>query len=259
MENAILKENVIDELLSAEQKAKSFDKIAELFYYQNFGAATKSEIELLMFSIFMDAMIEKHKNAENTLDYNACSDYEMGKILGVPQDKVRTLKVKKQARYPVEFDWYKSLLSIQDKIVYDEQKKKVIIPMPDPNLYNEIRNFVEKEGGYIEIQRGQNYLQMRPEYLFMALYYKIDNEQDKAAVRENFSKKLRTHNEKTNIESIKTDRELEEAARAQTESNVANLLDVFKTSLEEICPLGALLFNAIRVIGKNIYNERRKV
>ena len=144
-------------------KAGAFDKIAEMFYDKNFSSATKTEIELLMFSIYMDATIESCKKGNNTIDYNECSDYEMGKELGIPQEKVRTLKVKKQARYPIEFDWRESLKSIQDDIRYDRTKEKIIIPTRDPNLYNEIRNFIEDHGGYIEVQRSGNLIQIRKE------------------------------------------------------------------------------------------------
>lgn len=88
----------------------------------------------------------------------------MGKELGIPQEKVRTLKVKKQARYPVEFDWRQSLLSVKESIRFDKEKNKIIIPTRDPNFYNEIRNFVEEHGGYIEIQRSGNLIQIRPEH-----------------------------------------------------------------------------------------------
>ena len=40
------------ELFSPKQKAEAFDKIAEMFYSKNFSSATKSEIELQMFSIY---------------------------------------------------------------------------------------------------------------------------------------------------------------------------------------------------------------
>ncbi len=56
-----------------EKKAEAFDKIAEMFYDRNFGATSKSEIELLMFSILMDGMIHKYSNGD-VLDMNACSD-----------------------------------------------------------------------------------------------------------------------------------------------------------------------------------------
>lgn len=48
-------------------KAGAFDKIAEMFYDKNFSSATKTEIELLMFSIYMDATIESCKKETTQL------------------------------------------------------------------------------------------------------------------------------------------------------------------------------------------------
>ena len=205
-------DQVYSEDTAIKKKAEAFDKIAQMFYEGNFGTATKTEIDLMMFSIYMDAMIEKYQDNSGVLDYSACSDYQIGKKLGIPQEKVRNLKIKKQARYPYEFDWRKSLEAIQNDIVYDEQKKKIIIPMRDPNLYNEIRNFIEDKGGYIEIQRGNNCIQMRPEFFFLLLYKAMDSEEDREMIRKEFAKKLREHNEKVDIEDIKTDKELSELA-----------------------------------------------
>ena len=130
--------DIFDELYDSDtltkKKAEAFDKLAALFYNRNFGSASKSEIELMMFSILMDAMIDKYKNTDEVLDYNACSDYRIGAMLGIPQEKVRTLKVKKQARYPKPFKWQDSLKTIKDQIVYDETNKKIIIPVRDPNF-----------------------------------------------------------------------------------------------------------------------------
>lgn len=164
---------------SIESKATAFDKIADMFYDKNFSSATKSEIELQMFSIYMDATIKQCEYENGTIDYNACSDYEMGKELGIPQEKIRTLKIKKQARYPVEFDWKKSLLSVKDSVRYDKGKNKIIIPTRDPNLYNEIRNYIENHGGYIEIQRSGNVVQIRPEHYFMLMYESTGTEEQR--------------------------------------------------------------------------------
>lgn len=200
-------------LFKPEQKIAAFDKIADMMFDRNFGSASKSEIELLMFSEYMEAMIEKYKIGDSTvINYDACSDYEIGKALGIPQEKVRTLKVKKQARYPRNFEWKNYLQAIKDSIVYDSQKGKIIIPIKDPNLYNEIRNFIEKNDGYIEITRGNNYIQIRPEYFFMLIYKSTDSEKDKEKIRKAFVKKLKEHNENTNIDDIKTDKELSELA-----------------------------------------------
>ena len=41
-------------------KAEAFERLEELFFDRNFGATSKSEIELMMFDIFMKAMIDKN-------------------------------------------------------------------------------------------------------------------------------------------------------------------------------------------------------
>ena len=189
-------------------KAKAFDEIAAMFYNGNFGTATKSEIELKMFSILMDAMIQANKDNSGVLDYKVCSDFRVGHLLGIPQEKVRTLKIKKQARYPQTFKWTDSLMSLKNDIRYDERKGKIIIPMPDPNLYNAIRNFIEDKGGFIEIQRGNNVIQTRPEYFFILLYNALESDSDKETIRIEFVKQLKMRNEDDGIDEIKTDKEL---------------------------------------------------
>lgn len=188
---------------SKEAKVEAFNKIAELFYDKNFSSATKSEVELLMFSIYMDASIKKCKRTDGTIDYNACSDYEMGKELGIPQEKVRSLKIKKQARYPENFDWKKAVLSIKENIRYDEGKGKIIIPLRDPNLYNEVRNYIENHGGYIEIQRSGNIIQIRPEYFFMLMYEDL-GEKEKKSCRKELENQLQRHNKANEIKEAKT-------------------------------------------------------
>lgn len=230
-----------------EAKIEAFDKIAELFYGRNFGSASKAEIELLMFSIYIDEMIKQNVDEDGTLDYSNCSDYNIGKQLGIPQERVRSLKVKKQARYPISFDWKKSLQRIQNDIVYDDIKKKIIIPLRDPNLYNEIRNFIEDSGGYIEIQRGGNCIQMRPEYFFLLLYRGTESDTDKKKIRNNFVEQLRKRNETDNIDMIKTDDELEALAIAHREEIFDFLIDTVEGFSN---PLIGILKHVKRLAGK---------
>lgn len=197
---------------ATKRKAQAFDELASMFYNKNFGTATKSEIELKMFSILMDALIDANKNSDGVLDYSACSDYQIGKQLGIPQEKVRTLKIKKQARYPQQFKWTDSLISLKDNIRYDESKDKIMIPMPDPNLYNEIRNFIEEKGGFIEIQRSNNVIQIRPEYFFILLYQATESEEEKEKIKFELVKKIKECNENMCMGDIKTDKELSAAA-----------------------------------------------
>lgn len=174
-------------------KEEAFNEIARLFYYQNFSTASKSEIDLLMFHFYMKALVAQYSDENGVLDYDTCSDYEISKQLGITQERVRNLKIKAQARYPEPFDWKKSFQSLEGKIRYDEQKKRIVIPISDPNLYIEIKNYIEENGGYVEVQRSGNYLQIRPEYYIFLLYDSSD-EQDKKKILNEVVKKLNKKN-----------------------------------------------------------------
>lgn len=247
-------ENALDKINSfypneekrIKKKAEYFDKIAELFYKQNFGAANKSEIELLMFSVFLDEMIDHNCDKENILDYKECSDYKIGKMLGIPQEKVKTLKIKKQARYPKEFNWQKSFMSIKEAIRYDVDKKKIIIPVTDPNLYLSIRNFIEENNGYIEIQRGTNVLQMRPEHFFLLLYLGIEDEAEKKKTRKAFIKKLKKINEIDDMDIVDSDNEVIDRI-----FNIGDdVLELFEDVVSDLNNPLLLIIKSIRRIGK---------
>lgn len=145
-------------------KAKAFDTLAELYYNRNFGALSKSEIDLLMFSFYMDAMIKKNINENNVLNYNNCSDYEIAKTLGITQTKVRNLKEKKQQRYPIEFDWRKSLAGLYKYVTYDDKTGYINLLIPDRNLFLDIQNEIENNGGFVDIKLNSKLLNIRPEY-----------------------------------------------------------------------------------------------
>lgn len=84
-----------EELFSLEDKAKAFDMLAQNYYFGNFGTMQKSDFDLLMFSIYLERILEKSEDEIETF-----SDYELSKLLGITQSRVSTLKVKKQLRYP---------------------------------------------------------------------------------------------------------------------------------------------------------------
>ncbi len=229
-----------------QKKAEAFDKIAELFYLRNFGAASKSEIELQMFSILMDILIENNVDDSEVLDYNECSDYNIAKLLGITQEKVRSLKVKKQARYPVNFDWKKSLCRIQNNIRLDEITNKIVIPTNDPNLYNEIRHFIEENGGYIKIERGYNNIVIRPEYMFLLIY-----EGASESSREKIKIRLKELNENQSFDNVMTNSERSKHAVELGSEFIDAITDVADpiTSLSGVLKSAKLLMN---VIMKNI-------
>ena len=140
------------------------------------------------------------------------------------------------------------LTSIKDSIEYDSLKKRIIIPMNDPNLSMSIRNFIEEHDGYIEVQRGMNVLQLRPEYFFSLLYLGVESDEEKEKIQKVFIKKLREKNELYDVDSILTDKEMTDLIINTGEE----VLDFFEELAECIDnPLVAIL-KGIRKIGKVI-------
>lgn len=164
-------------------KAKAFDEIAEFFYDMNFGSTSKSDIELLMFHFYMDAMIQANKiDNSNVISYAACSDYKMSQKLGITQQRVRNLKVKTELVYPQnDFRWEESLayLLCDKKNVQFRENGMVTINIPDPNLFYAIQDYIEEYGGYVEIHLNQKILEMHREYLWQFAIQLEDEERQK--------------------------------------------------------------------------------
>lgn len=111
-------------------KAEAFDKIAELFYNCNFGSTTKMNIETLMFSIYLERILDE-KGPEN---FNAYSDYTLSKALCITQSRVSSLKIRKELLYPyIGFEWKKSFELLSKKAIFEDGKIKLYIP--DKNLF----------------------------------------------------------------------------------------------------------------------------
>ena len=159
-----------------QAKATAFDRLADRYYKGNFGTIAKSDLDVLMFSLYIDRLIEQNRRPDGTLDYTACSDYNISKDLGITQQKVRNLKIKKQLLEPEEFEWQRALASLLENAHYDESTHKVTLNIPDPNLYLEIQNFIEEKGAYIEKTLNNKMLQLRAEYFIQLL---VEAEPDK--------------------------------------------------------------------------------
>lgn len=153
-------------------KAKAFDKLAELYYDHNFGSTSKSEVDLLMFSLLFDKLLEKNKDNED-----AYSPYELSKLLCVPQSRIASLKTRKQLKYPyIKNDWRNKLPKIFENAQYDEHKIKLYFK--DRNLLLEVKNEIETRGGYIEMTLNPNLLQVSPKYI-LDLIIAISDEKDR--------------------------------------------------------------------------------
>lgn len=158
-------------------KAEAFDKIAELFYNCNFGSTTKTDIETLMFSIYIERIL-KEEGPEN---FKAYSDYTLSKALCITQARVSNLKVRKELAYPYEaFSWKESFELLSKKATFENGKIKLFVP--DKNLFIEIKNAIEEAGGFVEIQLTSNLLQVKLSY-FLDLILAIDDGASRSELR----------------------------------------------------------------------------
>ena len=175
-----------------ESKAKAFDKIAEKYYFSNFGSTTKSDFDVLMFSIYIEQILDKEQS-----NMQAYSDYTLSKQLGITQSKISNLKVKKELAYPYNgFKWQDSFIEISKNAVFEDNKIKIFIP--DRNLYLEIKNAIECAGGFIEVQLTANLLQVRLEY-FLDLITAIDDEKMRAVHRKEIQKRIKEQDKDISI------------------------------------------------------------
>ena len=139
MENDEL-EKFYQDLFDEKSKIEAFDKIAKNYYCCNFGSMQKSDLDVLMFSILIDRILEKTEE-----DFNTYSDYTLSKKLGITQQRISNLKIKKELKYPYEkFDWRKSFARLVKNARFEDEKIKIYIP--DPNLFLEIKNSIESNG-----------------------------------------------------------------------------------------------------------------
>ena len=177
---------------SDSEKIDMFDKISKCFYEANFGRTSKADIELMMFDFYIRKMINDSMESDNTINYNKCSDYKISKDLGITQQRVRNLKVKNQLIHPIEFKWEDAFAKLISNAKYENPK--VIINIPDPNLFYEIQNFLEEQGSYIDKQLNSKLLVIRIEYfidLMVALEPEKDRKQLKKAIKKAYKEQVK--------------------------------------------------------------------
>ena len=113
--------------------------------------------------------------------------------MGITQQKVNNLKVKNQLVNPIDFDWKKSFLGMIQNARIDDKTRKVFINIPDPNLYIEIKHYLEEKGGYIDTQLNKGLLKIRAEY-FIQLLVEIEPEINRKTIIKEIKKKIREEN-----------------------------------------------------------------
>lgn len=142
-------------MFETEEKVTAFDAIFEKFYRRNFGQMSKADVEVLMFSIYIEQCLNKN------LPYD---DYTLANQLGISESRIRNLKVKKELQYPYQkFDWKKAFQECIRYAKYDDKKALVKVNVTDPNVRREIEHCIDQLNFYAEYQLNSKILQMRPD------------------------------------------------------------------------------------------------
>lgn len=146
-----------------ESKDNLFKEIGEkmypLFFNRNFGLATKSEIESMLFYSYL-----KHKINSNG-DY---SDRTLSRELGISEVKVRNLKRTCYARYEDAIDFPKLLTSLSKegsnlmffKIYTDNNDVLCRISISEVVYYDELRTQLNNSGILFKKNPGSNYVEL---------------------------------------------------------------------------------------------------
>lgn len=125
-----------------EEKIRLFDKLEELYFRKNFGSVSKTDLETLLFSEYIECCIR------NNVAYD---DYSLSKALGITQSRIRILKERKELKYPLNDDpeWWKIPFANAIKNAkYDEKNHSVKFIVQDVNVMNEVRHYIEMAGWY---------------------------------------------------------------------------------------------------------------
>ena len=217
---------------SNSEKISAFDELAALFYERRFGQLSKSEFDLLMFKFIYEKMLKDAMCPDGTIDYAKCSDYKISKMLGLTEQRVRNLKVQYQLKYgEMDFDWEKAFAKLVENARYDSDTRKVVLNIPDPNLYIEIQNYIEETGAYVEKQLNSKILKIRAEY-FIALVIKAEPEKSRKQIVDFLKAQFK--------ESSKTDRKFEEK-------------NIGKSLIEGACNITTIAANISSLISQENY------
>lgn len=137
---------------SNEEKISFFDKIEALYFNKNFGSTSKIDFETLLFSEYIEHCI---KNGEKF------DDYTLSKKLGITQSRVRSLKERKELKYPFEdFVWKTAFANSVKNAKYDENDHYIKFIIEDINVMTEVRHYIEERGWYDECSLNRKLLRI---------------------------------------------------------------------------------------------------
>ena len=140
------------EELNKEEKLELANEICKKYFDKNFGTVSKADFETLIF----DKFIKHYQNSKEKFD-----DYKLSKELGITQSRVRSLRERKELKYPTKnFNWKDEFNKILINAKYDESTHTIKVIVDDVNVMNEIRHYIENNGWYDEVSLNKKLLSL---------------------------------------------------------------------------------------------------
>lgn len=137
---------------TSEEKCALFDKLEQMYFCQNFGSTSKSDLEVFLFSEYFEHCLNSGE---------PCDDYTLSKIMGISQSRIRALKEKKELKYPRKgFDWKQAFADSVRNAKYDESDHYVKIIIQDVSVMNEVRHYIEEKGWFDECSLNKKLLRI---------------------------------------------------------------------------------------------------
>ena len=94
----------------------------------------------------------------NNIPYD---DYTLSKQLGITQSRIRSLKERKELKYPHEgFEWKTVFAESIKNAKYDENDHYIKVIIQDINVMSEIRHYIEEKGWYDECSLNKKLLRI---------------------------------------------------------------------------------------------------
>lgn len=135
-----------------DEKIATFEKIANLYFNKNFGTISKSDFETLLFSEYLEHRLRNKEPFD---------DYTLSKELGITQSRIRSLKERKELKYPYEnYTWKNAFADSVKHAKFDENDHYVKFIIQDINVMNEVRHYIEEKGWYDECSLNRKLLRI---------------------------------------------------------------------------------------------------
>ena len=172
-----------------EEKAKLFDDIAKYYFDFNFGSMSKADLDVLIFSHYIEYCLR------HGLTYD---DYTLSKELGITQSRVRSLKERKQLKYPYDYDWQVSFAGLVEFAVFNKDTMMIQMVIEDVNLLKEIRHFLTTNNMFDEYQLNPKLFQCNIDF-FIKMCRKLDIENSSLSEIQKATEKIAVTNDNRSV------------------------------------------------------------